>query len=330
MRACIKIVSGFMVFAVCVTFAPANVCAEVLVTIGSETITQADLDARIAVLPPQIRGRFETRAGRQQLLDQVVLISLLSQEARSLGIDKQPKVAKKIKEMTDNLIVQELTRQEISGEVAISDEDIAAYYQENKKDFVRVEQINASLIMFALKPDITEKEKKKKQKLARKTQGRLQKGADFAEVAREVSEDKRTQRRGGVSGFFAKGRRAKLYGKQFEDVAFDLKTGEMSDVFETTRGYFIVRIDDKQPRTEQSLDKAKPKIVRKLQQVKQKEAYDNYVERLERKISGEVQRVKPCTEGLKMSEKALPKGQRLFYAPRYVLNGRAFACPVVS
>ncbi len=281
-----KTACGLMIFAACLVF-PGLVCAdtsqEVLVTVGQETITRADMASKTATMPPQIRGRFETKAGRQQLLEQVVLISLLSQEARRLGIDKQDKVEKKIKEMTDNLIVQELTRQEISGEVTISDEEVAAYYQENKKDFVRAEQINVSLIMFATTASSTSDEKEKKQKLARKTLKRLKKGADFAAVAREVSEDKRTQRRGGVSGFFARGRRAKMYGEKFEETAFALKTGKMSDVFETERGYYIIRVGDKQPRTEQSLSQAKSKIARKLQQVKQREAYESYVDGLKEK-----------------------------------------------
>jgi peptidyl-prolyl cis-trans isomerase C len=282
-----KIAYCIMILAACAMVDPGNLCAdaapEVLVTVGQETITRADLASKTATMPPQIRGRFETKAGRQQLLEQVVLISLLSQEARRLGIDKQEKVEKKIKEMTDNLIVQELTRQEISEEVTVSDEEVAAYYHENKKDFVRAEQINVSLIMFATTANSTSEQKEQKQKLACKTLKRLKKGADFAEVAREMSEDKRTQRRGGVSGFFARGRRAKMYGEKFEEVAFALKTGEMSDVFETERGYYIILVGDRQPRTEQSLSQAKSKIARKLQQLKQREAYESYVEGLKEK-----------------------------------------------
>ena len=223
------------------------------------------------------------QAGRQQLLDQVVLISLLSQEARRLGIDKQDEVAKKIKEMTDNIIVQELTRQQVSSDISISDEEIAAYYQANKEEFVRAEQINTSVIMFAAPAGAAPEVKEKKESLARETLKRLKKGADFAEVAREVSEDQRTQRRGGTTGFFAEGRRERMYGKKFEDVAFALKQGEMSDVLETEFGYCIVRLDERQPRTEQSLAEAKSKIERKLQQTKQKEAYDSYVEGLKKK-----------------------------------------------
>jgi peptidyl-prolyl cis-trans isomerase C len=281
-----KVLGVLVIFTAC-TFLPGALCADtshkVLATVGSETITQADMDARTAMLPPQIRSRYETSAGRQQLLEQVVLISLLSQEARRQGIDKQDEVAKRIKEMTDNIIVQELTRQQVSAEVAVSDEDIAAYYQANKNEFVRPEQINASVIVFSAAPAAAPAEKALKQKQAQETLKRLKKGADFAAVAREVSDDKRTQARGGATGFFAEGRREKIYGKKFEEVAFALKAGDMSDVFETEFGYFIVRLDDRQPRTEESLSEAKSKIGRRLQQTKQREAYEKYVEGLKAK-----------------------------------------------
>jgi peptidyl-prolyl cis-trans isomerase C len=277
----------FVACALSVMMFPGMPCAaggaEVLATVGAESITQADLDARISMLPPQIRGRFETPAGRKQLIEQAVLISLLSQEARTLGIDKQDAVARKIKEMTDNIIVQELTRQKVPGDITVSDDEIADYYRENKQDFVREEQVNVSMIMFVMPDNIASDEKEKKKELADKTLKRLKKGADFADIAKEVSEDQRTQRRGGVTGFFSKGRRARLYGEKFEEVAFSLKQGEISDVFETERGYFIIKLDDRQPRTEQSLDKSKNKIMRTLQQKKQKEAYDNYVESLKEK-----------------------------------------------
>jgi peptidyl-prolyl cis-trans isomerase C len=282
-----QLVCGCMMLAACAGL-PAAACAagsasDVLVTVGAERITQADLDARTAMLPPQIRSRFETEAGRRQLLDQVVLISLMAQEARQQGIDKQPDVAKRIKEATDTIIVQELTRRQVSVDAAVSDADIAAYYEANKNDFVRPEQINTSLIMFAAGASAAADVKKQKGALARETLKRLRKGADFAEVAKEVSEDKRTQRRGGVTGFFAAGRRERIYGKKFEEAAFALKQGDISDVIETEFGYFIVRLDDRQPRTEESLAQAKSRIERRLQQSKQREAYEKYVESLKEK-----------------------------------------------
>jgi len=281
-----KMLSCLIVIIVCV-LASSLACAEdaskVLVTVGQERITQADLDARTAMLPPQIRSRFETPAGRKQLLDQVVLICLLSQEARRLGIEQQEDVAKRIKDAVDNIIVQELTRQQITGEIAVPDGEIKSYYNENKKDFIRPEQVNTSVIMFAAGPETEADVKEKKYKTAQETLKRLNKGADFKDVAKEVSEDKRTQRRGGKTGFFARGRREKIYGHKFEEAAFALKKGEMSDVVETEFGYFIIRLDDRQPRIEETLDAARPRIVRRLQQTKQREAYENYVEGLKEK-----------------------------------------------
>ena len=68
-----KTACGLMFFVACLVF-PGLVCAdtsqEVLVTVGQETITRADMASKTATMPPQIRGRFETKAGRQQLLEQ--------------------------------------------------------------------------------------------------------------------------------------------------------------------------------------------------------------------------------------------------------------------
>jgi parvulin-like peptidyl-prolyl isomerase len=278
-------VLGCVALALCISL-PGAICAEdsekILVTVGEETISRADIDAKTVNLPPQIRSRFETPAGRKQLLEQVVLTSLLAQEARRLGIDKQDDIVKKIKEVTDNVIVQELNRQIVSREITLSDQEIEKYYNENKEDFVRPEQVNASVIMFKV-VDVDSNKKKEKKKLAKVTLDRLKKGADFADVAREVSEDRRTSRRGGVTGFFARDRRAGIYGKKFEEVVFGLETGEISDVFETEVGYFIARVDDRQPRTEKSLNDVKGRIERRLKQIKQREAYQKYVEGLKEK-----------------------------------------------
>lgn len=280
-----SMVLGCAAFAVCVFLSGAlraESSDKILATVGAETITQADIDAKTVNLPPQIRGRFETPAGRKQLLEQVVLISLLSQEARRLGIDKQDDIAKKIKEVTDTVIVEELNRQIISREIILTDKEIEEYYNQNKEDFVRPEQVNASVIMFKILHADSNKKKEQK-KLAQETLDRIKKGADFADVAREVSEDRRTSRRGGVTGFFARNKRAGIYGKKFEETVFGLETGETSDVFETEVGYFIARVDDRQPRTEKSLAESKKSIERRLKQSKQREAYDAYLEDLKKK-----------------------------------------------
>ncbi len=264
-------------------FAEEEKADKVLATVGSEKITEADLFAKISTLPPQFRARYETPDGKKKLLDQTIKFSLLSQEARAQGIDKKDEVAKKIKEISDNIIIQELTKQEVSDRVSASDEDIKTYYDENNQEFIKPEKIKANLILFEVKEGDSTDVKKEKEAKARETLKKIKDGADFEELAKQVSDDKRTKKRGGSTGFFSEGRRKNTYGEKFEEVAFSLKQGELSDVFESKKGFYIVKVTEKKAEEQQSLEQAKSRIERKLKQAKQKEVYDSYVEELKKK-----------------------------------------------
>ena len=213
-----------MFFIPCTSFAEEEgskvASQEVLATVGDQKITQADIDSKTSLMPPQFRARYETPEGKQKLLDQIVKFSLLSQEARRLGIDKKEDVAQKIKEIADNLIITELTKQEITDKITITDEEIAKYYKENKKDYIKPEKVKVSLIHFEVKEDDAAEIKEEKSKKAQDALKRLKAGEDFATLAKELSEDNRTKKRGGNTGFFSKGKRTNTYGQLFEDKAF--------------------------------------------------------------------------------------------------------------
>jgi len=256
---------------------------KVLATVGNEKITEADIFAKISMLPPQFRARYETPEGRKKLLEQTIKFSLLSQEAKSLGIDKQEDVAKKIREISDNIIIQELTKQEISDKVTVSEDEIKAHYEQNKASFVRPEKVKVNLILFEVKQDASPEDRKEKKKKADDALKRLAGGEDFEALAKKLSEDKRTNRRGGSTGFFSSGKRKNTYGETFEEKAFSLKKGEMSGVFEDKRGFYIIKASDRKERHEQTLDEVRRRIERTLKQDKQKETYNRYIEDLEKK-----------------------------------------------
>lgn len=257
--------------------------SEVLAIIGEEKITDADLDAKIEMLPPRYRSRYQTPDAREKLLERAVKFSLLAQEARRLGLDKEPDVAKKINEITDNILIKELTQRKISDDVTVTDEEINAYYDKNKDDFYKKEKIKAQLIHFAL-DEKTAPEKKEKARLkAEETLNKLKAGADFDELAKQVSDDRRTKRRGGNTGYFSRGRRKNIYGEQFEEAAFSLKPGEISGIVESKNGLYIIKVTEKREAEQQSLEAVKARIQRRLEREKQKEAYENYIQSLEKR-----------------------------------------------
>ncbi|MCX8043103.1 MAG: peptidylprolyl isomerase [Desulfobacterota bacterium] len=256
---------------------------KVLATVGKEKITEEDVMAPISMMPPQFRSRYETPDGRKKLFERAVQMSLLSQEARRRGIDKQEDVAKKIKEMADQIIIQELTKQVISDQIAVSDDEIQKYYNENTASFVEEERVKVNLIQFEVKDNATEQQKTEKKKQAEKALSRLKKGEDFEALAKELSDDKRTKTRGGNTGFFTRGKRNDIYGEAFEAKAFSLKPGEISDVFQGKNGYYIIKVAERKEQKQQTLDEAKPRIERTLKQEKQKKAFDDYIESLKKR-----------------------------------------------
>jgi len=257
--------------------------AKVFATVGNETITQADIDAKTSMLPPQFRARYETADGKKKLVDQLTKMSLLSQEARRLNLDKKEEVAKRIKEIADNLIIQELIKQEVIDKVKVDDADLDKYYKEHKQEFIEPEKVKVNIIQFKLKDNATPEEKKAQKKKAEQALKRLKKGDDFEKVAKEVSEDERTKNSGGNTGFFSKGKRMNTYGEKVEEKSFVLKTGQTSEIIEEKNGYYLIKAGEKKPQKEETFQEAKTKIERRMQQEQQRKAYDTYLDTLKKR-----------------------------------------------
>ena len=103
---------------------------------------------------------------------------------------------------------------------------------------------------------------------AREVYEKLAHGSDFARLAKEYSKDPGSKDQGGDLGFFGRGQMV----PQFEEVAFRLKKGEVSEPFESQFGWHIVRLDDRRQRSAPAFEAVKERVVasmihKKAQQV---------------------------------------------------------------
>lgn len=258
---------------------------KVLAVVGKEKIMQSDILGKIAMMPPQFRSRYESEEAKKQLLDQIIKYNLLAQEARRLGINKKPEIKNRVEEIVNNIIIQELTKQEVADRIKVEAKEIEAYYNANPDKFTIPEKIKASLIFVAVEGD---SDKQKKKEKADKLLNRLKQGEKIKALAKEFSDDRRTKKRGGSTGYFSRGRRLNSYGQAFEDRAFSLKRGEISDVIESKGGFYIIRLVDKKAQKKKSLDEVRDRIERSLKQSKQKEAYEKYIKSLTEKYSVQI------------------------------------------
>jgi peptidyl-prolyl cis-trans isomerase D len=126
--------------------------------------------------------------------------------------------------------------------VEISDEQLAQYYEQHKEEFRREEQVRARHILFKLAQQVGAEEEARVRGEAETTLQRIQAGEDFAALASQLSEDPVSAQQGGDLGFFKRGEMV----KPFEEMAFGLKPGVVSDPVRTDFGYHLIKVEEMQ------------------------------------------------------------------------------------
>ncbi len=134
-----------------------------------------------------------------------------------------------------------LTLEDIAKQITVPPADLESYYEQNKASFTEPEQRRASHILLTIGEGGSAKDKDGARKLAQDLLARVRaKPDEFAKLAREHSKDPGSAANGGDLGFFGRN----MMVKPFEDAAFTLKPGEISDVVETEFGLHIIRVTE--------------------------------------------------------------------------------------
>jgi len=151
---------------------------------------------------------------------------------------------------------------DFANEVVISDEEVESYYEENKDMYQQEWQVRARHILFKLEAEATEEEEEEVRKRALSVLEKARAGEDFADLAKEYSEGPSSEQ-GGDLGYFSSGQMV----KPFEDAAFGMEKGEISDLVKTQHGYHIIKVEDiKEDRTK-ILTEVQDEIRRRLLQI---------------------------------------------------------------
>ncbi|HDZ62830.1 MAG TPA: peptidylprolyl isomerase [Nitrospirae bacterium] len=236
----------------------------VLAKVNNTTITKENFLDKLDRLPEWARGRFQTEEGKKELLDEIIKEELLFQEAEKQGLHKDKEYMNKVDEFRRMTLISSLLKREIEDKTQLSEEELKDFYDKHPDEFNQGLQVKAKHILVD-----TEKE-------AKEIQEKLQKGGDFAELAKAHSKDKGSAVNGGDLGFFTKGRMV----PKFEHVAFNLKPGELSDPVKTQFGYHLIQVTEKKEGTLRAFEEVKASIERRLKMERQRETFDTYIEKL--------------------------------------------------
>ena len=121
-----------------------------------------------------------------------------------------------------------------------TDDDLDRYYRRNLDLFEIKEQVKASHILLKVPEGADADTVQKRQDLAADLLNQLKNGADFAQLATLHSDDKGTASKGGELGFFQRGTMV----SEFENAAFSLRPGQLSDLVRTKFGFHIIKVEE--------------------------------------------------------------------------------------
>jgi peptidyl-prolyl cis-trans isomerase C len=175
-----------------------------------------------------------------------------------------------------NLMIQQLVESQFPEDLETTDEEIEEFYAANTEQFEQPEQVEASHILIQVAPDASEEDKAAKLEEIEAIQVRLEGGEDFAVVAGETSQDAGSAERGGSLGFFGRGQMIPA----FEEVAFSLEPGELSEIVETQFGYHLITVSDKREAGTVPLEEVSEQIGVFLTNQKQQQLIGDYLKEL--------------------------------------------------
>ena len=185
------------------------------------TVTDAEVEARIGAFKQQAGTEANFKAALQA---QQITEAKLREDART------------------DLLVAKLLDQEVNQKVLVKPTDIATYYEKNPDRFQQGETLRASHILVVVPAEANAQTRASLRARADAALKAAKAGQDFAKLARQYSQDSSAQR-GGDLGFFPKGQMVPA----FDQAAFALAPGQVSDLVETQFGYHIIKAIEKRP-----------------------------------------------------------------------------------
>lgn len=242
---------------------------KVLAKVNGKEITQGDLDKTLQSINPQQAAQFQTPEGQKQLLQEIVKQELILCEAKDNKYDEELEFNAQLDQLKNDLLKQYAIQKLIST-VTITEDEINKFYEDNKESFKAPEMVDASHILVDAQDTANEVIKE------------INEGLSFKEAALKFSKCP-SKSSGGNLGFFPKGKMV----KEFEDAAFDMEKGKISDPVKSQFGYHIIKINDKKDPQIKELNEVKDTIKRQVEITKQTQAYSDRADALQNKYKVE-------------------------------------------
>lgn len=284
---------------------------EVLARVNGEAVNKAEFDRAIEALEARNGGPVPVQQRDRvlrQVLDQIVSYKLLLQESRTRQIAapdaevdarmkeiqaqfpsedafKQMLTSRKTtieqvrSDIRQDITVQKLIESAIADKVAVKPEQVTDFYTKNPDQFQQPERVRASHILIMVPKEADAAAKNAARSKAADILKDVKAGKDFAALAKQHSQDPGSAENGGDLGFFQQGQ---MVGP-FNDAAFSLKPGQVSELVETEFGFHIIKVAEKEAPRAVPLDEVRPQLEQYLERMNRQQETEAFVNGLRAK-----------------------------------------------
>ena len=193
-------------------------------------------------------------------------------------IKKSGQTPEKIREnIRHQLAQQQWLEKQIADDVKVTPQEVEKFYKDGPpSQFDVPEMVQASHILVAVRRDAPPEDALAAENKIKGVADRLKKGEKFEDLAGQFSDDPNTKSKGGDLGFFQKDRVLPEIG----DAAFKLKVGEVGPPVRSEFGYHLIKVTERHPAHNATLDEVRPQIEAYLTQQKRKAAAAKVVQGL--------------------------------------------------
>jgi peptidyl-prolyl cis-trans isomerase C len=219
-------------------------------------------------------------ASVKKALEDVIRFELLAAEARRVGLDKEPELQRRIKE----LLVEKLVREKVDTarvDVKFTEAELRAYYDSHTNNFRQPTVVRGPVLTIYLKPENQEEAHRKAADALRDWKA----GETTEAVLRKYSDDS-SERVGGAQGSsFVEGQASRRYPEEVTKVMFSLKLrGEVAGPIETSRAIYLVSLAERRDGARLPFEQVRRDIERLLGQHQREKAYTDYCESLKKQF----------------------------------------------
>ena len=239
--------------------------------IGSRKITLREVDEALDALPPWMKEQFKGSEKKLEFMKKYVSDELFYRKAKKLEYDKDGELREKTADFMKQLMISKVLEEELKDKITVEEDDLKNYFKANQERYKEKAQARIRLIKAGM------------EEIAQNILKELKQGKDFAELAKELSLEEESAKRGGEwEGWISKGKDDLGIGNidEVSKAIFSASPGSISPIVKAGNYYYIFKVEELKPERMREYAEVKEWVNNDYMNHKMKIAYQNLLKQV--------------------------------------------------